>query len=1277
MFKGVYTIEKRKATLVNGEWVAGELIETIEDENLVTPEILYRFHNNEGTNPADMRVYANEVDFTGAYMAWMAPGDGWIIGAITIGGTYVPAAGATDPYYYCVSTFNPPAVATRNIRSFAASAGWDSGNQYNQGLGSSTYSNAWSILTLDTPCTQTTTEILQVTYRIFFNRSAALANTRLRSYMMDSYARKMLNADGVYYPQPVYSFISAQRMDQVVGILNRGRTFKFRTMDTDSGSSLYVNNPGTVDVMNGVKQARIVGQFGASNVSTSPDWWIGSPIRSVGWGPSSFNDHQPTLWSPFDKGTTSSIQNVFPKAAYVSGNRPIFLNIPDISLSPAKVNLIDNGLWVSNIDDPITPYLYRINITNTGVTGVATYNLQRRRIYNFVINSWRAQAGIGIPTLPPWLGAGVESFTLDETYAKRHGFICNASSSYGSPGDFYGVQHSLRGGWCVKHYHYPQFIGFSQTGITIADVNAKHYTIDNYTTPTWNPTDILQLAHDGSTILVADGGTGLWKIERPFNDWDGSQTVITKIEPTGITNSNSCRGVTVKNVGAIVEFKILYGGTGYIVGDTINVDTENSMGSGFAGTVASIGPLGDITSITITNPGSGYHEDNVAGSVTSATGTGAKLVPIPGANGIWWAVFNDTTDNKCVMAWTADAGSTWTLYDETTVPQFALTNYTSGSPGPTNIIGIHIDPYSADDRLLIQAPSTVHSVTSSTSTNGQFFWWSRAGSTPTSNQVRANNSTANYALGEKRVGTLCVSTLNNTGQWITKGTSCSTSGLYSYGNAATTSTASNTIAIGPPTLLRGRGGNDVTTCHLSDSGGVHVYKNSSQLATANSEAIGLISEFWGSYSYVPNECTIGYENGVPNIQYIGKGVYLGWSPRNPGGDSTHDQRGYTAYTGNGDGTNTMQALLPYGNWENYGWDGTQWRLGNTNSKTTHGASEPLIDGLTISFNDNGGVDSYIVNEYYDGFVFDGMLNDNATTFSSYYNIYFGSAEKGDTFTPLTVPNSDVGSVVDEPFTVLQEWTNNWYFHPGVVAQRADTNNLAIGEQQLIGDFEFKFKVPAWSAGGHWIDIGVMTWANVVAGNRSQSAMTFNMRVIHTTASPTLQAFSIQCRNAFNGSVVQTINVTDGSPLDEYSFVRTGNTLEFRRNGTTFRVMTTSLPDDLAICFTGRNVMQASCVVDAKISYNINRRYVDIGDGATTGRFNPNYGRVNYGANGQNGEFAVYLDGVPATLLNTGYVAPAAGQVQWLRGRGSLWLNSADAGKVVTGKWITALKVNYE
>jgi hypothetical protein len=47
------------------------------------------------------------------------------------------------------------------------------------------------------------------------------------------------------------------------------------------------------------------------------------------------------------------------------------------------------------------------------------------------------------------------------------------------------------------------------------------------------------------------------------------------------------------------------------------------------------------------------------------------------------------------------------------------------------------------------------------------------------------------------------------------------------------------------------------------------------------------------------------------------------------------------------------------------------------------------------------------------------------------------------------------------------------------------------------------------------------------------------------------------------------------------------------------------------------------------------------------------------------------------LLNTGYVAPAAGQVQWLRGRGSLWLNSADAGKVVTGKWITALKVNYE
>ncbi len=1272
MHKGIYTIEKYKAELVDGQWVAKELVQTIEEENRVSSEMLFRFHENAGTSVGNMRVFVNEMNCEGAYNVLMVSDDGWIQGSRTVGGTYVAGTLSTDPYWYCTTTFNPPSV-TRNIRSLATGDSYTDyqPNDSNNWVG-------WSILPLDTPCVQTNTEILQITYRMFYNRDAVLTHTNTKSYMVESFAQKMMNTSGGYHFQPINLYFASVRVDQLTGIIDQGLMNKGFGVNDNSNYSLYAENMGNISSINGVRQGRIVGRFGYQNVSTSADFYIGAPIRSVAFGYPSDMTHRHHLYSYFNKGTTSSVQNVFPKAAYVSGNRPVFLHIPDISLSPAKVNLIDNGLWVNNIDDPVTPYLYRINITTGGVAGVAEYKIQRRRIYYTSCNNWNIQNGTGIPTLPPYNGGGNEGFTIDETYAKRHGFVTNLNggSSTGSPATYYGVHHSNRFGLCVKHYHYPQFIGFSQSGITIADVNGNHYTIDNYTTPSWNPTDILQLAHDGSTILVACGDTGLWKITRPFDDWDGSSTVITKVNPTGITNTNSCRGVTVKNIGAIVEFKILYGGTGYAPGDVITLHTEDAMGSGFAGTVATVGGLGNITSITITNPGSGYHEDNVAATVASTGGSGAKLVPIPGANGIWWTVFNDTADNKCIMAWTADAGATWTLYDETTVPQFALTNYTSGTPGPVNIIGIHIDPYHADDRFLIQAPSTVHTVTTSTSTNGQFFWWSRAGSTPSSNQVRANNSTFNYALGEKRIGTLCVGVLNDINQWLTKGTSTSNTALYTYGNAATTATAGNSIAIGPPTTLRGRSGKDVTTCHTGDSSGVHVYKNSTQLGTGTNEAIciGNMTVGGEGYQYYG---PIAYRNGVPNIQYIGKGVYLGWSSFADGNSNGYAQnRGWVAYTGNGDGTNTSQAVLPYGHWENYGWNGTEWVLGNANSKVTHAAAEPLIDGLTISFDDNGGIDSYIVNEYYDGFVFDGMLNDNATTFSSYYNAYYGQSQRGDTFTPGTVPNSDVGSIVDEPFTVLQEDHYKYYTEPGVVSARYTPNSFVIGEQQLTGDFEFKFKFSGVNV-NKTFDIGVCTWANVVAGSRGTGIMAHNMSIRYPTSSPTLQAYNITCRNSYNSGAVQTINVTDGAPGDVFFIRRVGTNLEFGRNGVVFRIMTTASSGDLAICMIGRTYPWSSTVYDATISYTVNRRYVDIGDGSTTGKFDSNYGRVNVGTSGQNGEFAIYLDGVPATMLTNGYTPPAAGEINWLRGRGTVWCNPADAGKVITGKWITALRLNYE
>jgi hypothetical protein len=157
-------------------------------------------------------------------------------------------------------------------------------------------------------------------------------------------------------------------------------------------------------------------------------------------------------------------------------------------------------------------------------------------------------------------------------------------------------------------------------------------------------------------------------------------------------------------------------------------------------------------------------------------------------------------------------------------------------------------------------------------------------------------------------------------------------------------------------------------------------------------------------------------------------------------------------------------------------------------------------------------------------------------------------------------------------------------------------------------------------------------------------------------------------------VVQTVNVTDGSPSDVFSIQRVGTDIFFKRNGVSFRTAATGSSADLAICLYNLNV-PGGTVHDATITYNLNRRYVDVGNGTTTGRANPNYGRMNYGADGVGGEYALSIDGVPATLLTDSYTAPAAGQINWIRGRGSVWFNAADAGKAITGKWITALKLD--
>lgn len=66
-------------------------------------------------------------------------------------------------------------------------------------------------------------------------------------------------------------------------------------------------------------------------------------------------------------------------------------------------------------------------------------------------------------------------------------------------------------------------------------------------------------------------------------------------------------------------------------------------------------------------------------------------------------------------------------------------------------------------------------------------------------------------------------------------------------------------------------------------------------------------------------------------------------------------------------------------WEQFGWDGTNWVLGSTTSKPTHELQEPLMSGINIGFNDRDQPNPFFATDFYTLPVGYGVLGDNAKT----------------------------------------------------------------------------------------------------------------------------------------------------------------------------------------------------------------------------------------------------------------------------------------------------------
>lgn len=91
-------------------------------------------------------------------------------------------------------------------------------------------------------------------------------------------------------------------------------------------------------------------------------------------------------------------------------------------------------------------------------------------------------------------------------------------------------------------------------------------------------------------------------------------------------------------------------------------------------------------------------------------------------------------------------------------------------------------------------------------------------------------------------------------------------------------------------------------------------------------------------------------------------------------------------------------------WEDYGWNGSAWVLGNTNSKLTHTTVDPLIQGLTIKWIAGATPPFFQLGDFYTQGILNGTWKDNATTVY-YENFWYDKAVHFDEVLPmgLTVP----------------------------------------------------------------------------------------------------------------------------------------------------------------------------------------------------------------------------------------------------------------------------------
>lgn len=376
----------------------------------------------------------------------------------------------------------------------------------------------------------------------------------------------------------------------------------------------------------------------------------------------------------------------------------------------------------------------------------------------------------------------------------------------------------------------------------------------------------------------------------------------------------------------------------------------------------------------------------------------------------------------------------------------------------------------------------------------------------------------------------------------------------------------------------------------------------------------------------------------------------------------------TAIVGYHAGTYLYQAWLynlinplSSNSWRNYGWNDitNEWELGNTNAKPVHATMDELPDGLKCSFTPTG-LNDFITNERWVGYVTDGLHKDNSTTATIGTTIqarnYYYTSDLSANVVPASL---GLTTEIVSAYTLDNNNAHSW--NGAVTAVGYSSSAAAAGllsELIVDGDFEFSFR----------------TNSHAQTTNTSNTICYLGMYPSDDLTQSSKWSFRF---NASGYTVTENDTVrgtlVPNTEVHKYTIQRTGDIITYLVDDVLFYTSTVTSTGPMRVIMRMPPSDNNRTFYDMSITYNETRPAVRVGDLVNqTGVYDSRYAMVEAWMDSPR-TASISLDGVPAIIVTDPKTVLVPGQVLLLQKSGLLVFHPSDVGKSIESNIMVLLE----